>query len=63
MEKTEALRSIAYDLVEYIQKPVSVDFDNAKQMPVSFCFEGKTHRVKEVLGRLITERRYYYGIY
>lgn len=54
MEKVEALRSIAYDLVEYIQKKVKVDFDNAGQMPFSFLFAGKTHRVGEVLGRFKT---------
>jgi len=54
MEKAEALRSIAYDLVEYIQRKVKVDFDNVRQMPLSFAFAGKTHRVGEVLGRFKT---------
>jgi len=51
MERTEALRSIAYDLVEYIQKRVSVDFDNGAQRPISFLFKGNTHNIGEVLGR------------
>lgn len=49
MDRTEALRSIQYDLFEYIQKKVTVDFDNASQQPVSFNFNGKTHLVNEVL--------------
>jgi formylmethanofuran dehydrogenase subunit E len=38
MDRAEALRSIRYDLLEYIQKRVSVDFDNVMQMPVCFTF-------------------------
>ena len=49
MDRAEALRSIQYDLFEYIQKTVTVDFDNASQQPVSFNFNGKTHLVNEVL--------------
>ena len=56
MEKPEALRSIAYDLVEYIQKKVTVDFDNAGQMPLSFLFSGKIHKVGKVLGRFRTRK-------
>ena len=51
MNRAEALRSIEYDLLEYIQKKVAVDYDNAKQAPVSFCHGGKAHVVAEVLGR------------
>ncbi len=54
MDKTTALRSIGYDLVEYIQKKVVLDFDNARQAPVSFVFGGDKHRVGEVLGRFRT---------
>ena len=49
MDTSEALRSIRYDLVEYIQKKVYVNFDNAKQMPVSFIFDGTVHVVDQVL--------------
>ncbi len=58
MDKSEALRSIDYDLVEYIQKQVRVDFDNSDQRPVSFRFGGKTYAVGEVLGRFRTQRGY-----
>jgi formylmethanofuran dehydrogenase subunit E len=51
MDRAEALRSIRYDQLQYIQKKVRVDFDNARQMPVSFTFDGKKHVVEEVLGR------------
>ena len=54
MNTVEALRSIADDLVEYVQKRISVKFDNALQMPVEFCLEGKRHRVLEALGRFRT---------
>lgn len=56
MDRAEALRSIRYDLVEYIQKRVRVNFDNARQAPVSFAFAGKTHAVGEVLGRFRTQK-------
>ena len=57
MESVEALRSISNDLVEYIQKEVGVDFDNAAQAPLSFYFAGKQHLIGEVLGRFGTGRR------
>jgi len=49
MERSEALRSIRYDLFEYIQKKVAVDFDNKSQSPVSFDFKGKSLLINEVL--------------
>lgn len=55
MNKSEALRSIRYDLVEYIQKKVRVDFDNARQMPVSFTFSGTLHVIHDVLVRFRTQ--------
>lgn len=55
MNRAEALRSIHDDLLEYIQKRVQVDFDNAMQAPVSFVLEGKKHTVREVLGRFRTQ--------
>ena len=54
MDRTEVLRSIRNDLFEYIQKRVMVDFDNFRQMPVSFTFDGKTYRVGELIGRFKT---------
>ena len=51
MNRSEALRSIEYDFLEYIQKQVSVDFDNVKQAPISFLYNGKAHAVTDVLGR------------
>ncbi len=58
MDKIEALRSINYDLLEYIQRKVSVDFDYARQMPVSFTVGRKKHVVGEVVGRFKTRREY-----
>ena len=57
MERVEAFRSISYDLVEYIQKEVHVDFDNAAQTPLSFSFAGREHQIGEVLGRFRTDSR------
>lgn len=54
MDRAEVLRSIRYELFEYIQKRVMVDFDNFRQMPVSFTFNGKTYRVGELIGRFKT---------
>ena len=54
MDRAEALRSIQDDLLEYIQKKVKVDFDNARQVPVSFTYKGKTHSIRDVLGRFRT---------
>lgn len=51
MDKTEALRSIHFDQLEYIQQKVWVDFDNRRQQPVSFTFSGQTHRVDGIVGR------------
>jgi hypothetical protein len=51
MDRAEALRSIQYNLIKYIQNKVKVDFDNARQVPVSFTFAGKTRAIGEVLGR------------
>jgi formylmethanofuran dehydrogenase subunit E len=55
MDKSEALRSIRYDLVEHIQQKVRVDFDNVLQMPVSFIFAGALHEVDDVLVRFRTQ--------
>lgn len=52
MDKSEALRSIDYDLVEYIQQKVQVDFDNADQRPISFKFSGKSSQKKVIKIRL-----------
>jgi len=57
MNTAEALRSIRYDLLEYIQKKVKVDFDNVMQMPVCFTFGGKKYIVHEVLGRFRTQAK------
>jgi len=51
------LRSIRYDLLEYIQKKVRVDFDNVMQTPVCFTFGGKKYVVHEVLGRFRTKAK------
>jgi formylmethanofuran dehydrogenase subunit E len=59
MDKTEAFRSIQYDLLEYIQKRVWVDFDNAMQNPVGFYFKGEKYVVHEVLGRFRTHAKHH----
>lgn len=51
MERTEALRSIHFDQLEYIQQKVKVDYDNERQVPVSFNFAGQVYPVCEVFGR------------
>lgn len=58
MDKAEALRSVRYDLVEYIQKKILVDFDNFRQAPVSFSFAGKAHSIGKVLGRFRTRKEH-----
>jgi formylmethanofuran dehydrogenase subunit E len=54
MNAAEALRSIEDDLLEYVQKRITVEFDNTLQRPVEFCLEGKRHHVQEALGRFRT---------
>jgi len=49
VDRSEALRSIRYDLFEYIQKKVTVDFDNSAQSPVSLTFNGETRLINDVL--------------
>ncbi len=51
MNSAEALRSIRYDWLHYIQKEVRAEFDNTRQTPLHFT-HGAVHRsVREVLGR------------
>lgn len=57
MNAVDALRSIRYDLIEYIQKKVRVDFNNALQVPVHFTLGGKKHIVHETLGRFRTQAK------
>jgi hypothetical protein len=54
MDRAEVLRSIRYDLLEYIQKKVNVDFDNARQMPVHFTYRKTRYGVSEIFGRFRT---------
>ena len=51
MNAAEALRSIRYDLLSYIQEKVRVDFDNTQQVPVHFTHRMRERLVREVLGR------------
>ncbi|MBW1614895.1 MAG: hypothetical protein JRJ57_13275 [Deltaproteobacteria bacterium] len=55
MNVAEALRSIRYDLLEYIQKEVNVDFDKALQMPVHFTYKRKRHAIREIFARFRTQ--------
>jgi hypothetical protein len=50
MDKSEALRAIHEDHLEYIQCKVKVDFDNRLQQPVTFRFGGRTYTINEVVG-------------
>lgn len=49
MDRSEALRAIELDQIEYIQCRVKVDFDNRAQRPVGFSVKGKTYTVDDVL--------------
>jgi hypothetical protein len=49
MGAVEALRSIRFDLLEYIQEKVIVDFDN-DGLPVEFTRKRKRHNINGVLG-------------
>jgi hypothetical protein len=51
MNAAEALRSIRYDWLSYIQEKVRVDFDNARQAPAHFTHGARERLVHEVLGR------------
>jgi hypothetical protein len=51
MDKTEILRSIHHDQLEYIQRKVRVDFDNRLQEPISFTLAGQTHLINEIIGQ------------
>ncbi len=57
MNAAEALRSIQYDLMEYIQEKVNVDFDNFLQMPVTFTYRRKRHGIREILARFRTQSK------
>ena len=56
MNIAEVLRSIEFDLVEYIQLKVKVDFDNFLQMPISFVFQNKKYIVEKTMGRFKIRR-------
>lgn len=51
MNATEALRSIRYELLSYIQEKVEVDFDNSGQHPLRFSYKTRRYTVREILGR------------
>ncbi|MBU0653377.1 MAG: hypothetical protein KKG96_10945 [Proteobacteria bacterium] len=59
MDRAEALRSIRYDMLEYIQQKVKVDFDHTRQIPVSFTFKGKNYTVGDVLSRFKTQENHW----
>lgn len=49
MDKSEALRAIHHDQLEYIQKNVAVDFDNHRQMPLTFHYRGRSYAVEDLV--------------
>jgi hypothetical protein len=51
MNAAEALRSIRYEWLSYIQEKINVEFDNAMQEPFHFTHRETSHMVREVLGR------------
>ena len=57
MVREEALRAINEDQLDYIQQPVSVEFDSTKLMPLSFTAKGKRHDIGEVLGQFRTHKK------
>jgi len=50
MDATEALRSIRFDLLEYIQEKVIVIFDNDGRLPVEFTRNREKHNINKVIG-------------
>ncbi len=54
MDSVVALRSIRYDLIDYIQQKVAVSFHPDLQRPVGFVFGRRRHRVTHTLGRYRT---------
>ncbi len=58
MNIAEVLRSIEFDFVEYIQQKVKVEFDNFKQMPLSFIFKNKRYVVDKIMGRFKMRKDY-----
>ena len=50
MNAPEALRSIRYDFLSYIQQRVQVDFDNVNQLPLQFFYRMQMYKVCEVFG-------------
>ena len=55
MNAIEAIRSVRYDLLEYIQEKVIVDFDNNRKLPVGFTHKRKRHSTREILGCFRTQ--------
>lgn len=51
MDREEALRAISEDQLDYIQKPVSVNFGASGRLPVSFTVSGIKHVIADVLER------------
>ena len=41
MNAIEAIRPVQYDLLEYIQEKIIVDFDNNRKLPVGFTHKRK----------------------
>ncbi len=56
MDCVVALRSIRYDLLDYIQQKVAVDFHPGLQHPAGFVYMQRRHRVTCTLGRYRTRQ-------
>ena len=60
MNAPEALRSIRYDLLSYIQERVRVDFDNVSRLPLHFFYRMQRYKVREVLRSLQSPGRWFF---
>ncbi len=54
MKRDEALRAISEDQLDYIQRPVAVDFDDTQFLPLAFFIKEKRHEVGEVIDQFRT---------
>ena len=50
MDTVEAVRSIRFDLLEYIQEKVIVDLDNDGRLPVEFTRKREKYNINKVIG-------------
>jgi hypothetical protein len=49
MDRSEVLRAIHYDQLEYVQRKVNVDFNSHRRQPAGFFFARHYYPVTEVI--------------